>query len=43
MKQYEELWIELLSFPTEDIICTSISQDDDKDNQTPMPDLPFIG
>ena len=43
MKQYEELRIELLFFPAEDIICTSFPQNDDKDNQTPMPDLPFIG
>ena len=41
MKQYENVSIEILSFSAEDIIRTSFSADDNNDNTTPMPDLPF--
>ena len=42
MKKYEDILMEILFFPTEDIICASISIDEDKDNAGDMPDLPFL-
>lgn len=42
MKRYEDMLMEILFFPAEDIICTSISIDEDNDNASDMPDLPFL-
>ncbi|MBO5736185.1 MAG: hypothetical protein J6S04_00095 [Clostridia bacterium] len=42
MKQYEDLLLEILSFDAEDIICTSFSADEEKEDISGMPDFPFL-
>ena len=44
MKPYENILMEILSFPTEDIIRTSsnFTPDEDKENTEIMPELPFF-
>ena len=41
MKQYQDMIVKILFFSLEDVIRTSFTQDDDQDNQTQMPELPF--
>ena len=42
MKRYEEMLMEILFFPAEDIICTSIPIDENNDNTSDMPEFPNI-
>ena len=42
MKQYENILMNILFFQEEDVIRTSLSADDEKDNVGEMPELPFM-
>jgi hypothetical protein len=44
MKRYEDMLMEILFFPAEDIVCASsdFEPSPDLDNAGDMPDLPFL-
>jgi hypothetical protein len=42
MKQYENILMNILFFQEEDVIRTSLSIEDEKDNVGEMPEFPFM-
>lgn len=42
MKRYEDMLMEILFFPAEDIVCASPDFDPNADNTSDMIDLPYL-